>query len=102
MFLLLNWHHKSMRPELVYLCQPLATVVMGSYEPFKDMSWGVLAGSDTELSEMSPQTDPVSHESLHDCIQTLCVFFSSDIHLTKFFDIVIPILGTPDVVVYKL
>ena len=51
---------------------------------------------------MSPQTDPVSHESLHDCIQTLCVFFSSDIHLTKFFDIVIPILGTPDVVVYKL
>ena len=64
-----------MRPELVYLCQPLATVVMGSYEPFKDMSWGVLAGSDTELSEMSPQTDPVSHESLHDCIQILWFFW---------------------------
>ena len=67
------------------------------------MSLGVLAGSDTELSEMPPQTDPLYHESLHDCIQTLCLlFFSSDIYLTKFFDIVIPILGTLDVVVYKL
>ena len=81
-----------MRPELVYLCQPLATVVMGSYEPFKDMSWGVLAGSDTELSEMSPQTNPVSHESLHDCIQILCFFFfflrylSYEIFLNRYTD----------------
>ena len=62
------------------LYQPLATVVMGSYEPIKDMSWGALTGSGTELSEMPPRTDAIQFMLLHHCIHTsyllFCFFFS--------------------------